>query len=70
MPALPVAVSGASIQPPQRSKSRPRLLTSEPTMPRRDISPPSGRIEAREATPTHTTHTTINRDAGGGMRGG
>ena len=34
-----------------------------------DISPPDGKIEAKEATPTNTNHTTINLDAGGGTQG-
>ena len=43
--------------------------TSERMMARANDSPPAGRTGAMEAHKNKTNHTTINRDAGGGMRG-
>eukprot|EP00956_Cyclotella_meneghiniana_P005653 scaffold7283_cov41-Cyclotella_meneghiniana.AAC.2 len=69
MSPRPASVAAALFQWPQRSQSPPRLPTSEPTMARGDILPPSGRAGANKTHKNNTIDTTINRDAGGRMRG-
>ena len=63
------AAAAALIQRPQRSQSPPRLPTSEPTMARGDILPPSGRTGANKTHKNNTKDTTINRNVDGGTRG-
>ena len=59
----------ASIQPPHAAQSPLRLNTSVRLTCRSGFSPADGMIEAGEATPTTQNHTTINREAGGGIGG-
>ena len=69
MSPRPASVAAALIQWPQRSQSPPRLPTSEPTMARGDILPPSGRTGANKTHKNNTKDTTINRNVDGGTRG-
>eukprot|EP00956_Cyclotella_meneghiniana_P006627 scaffold8799_cov52-Cyclotella_meneghiniana.AAC.2 len=70
MTRRPSAVSAAMIQRPQQSPSLPRLDTSVRPTSGADVSPSDGRLRPRQATRTHTKHTTINRYADGCIRGG
>ena len=69
MSPRPASVAAALIQWPQRSQSPPRLPTSEPTMARGDILPPSERIEARYAHKNNTRRRNNQSESGRGNVG-